>query len=140
MSFPAPVVMTNGVFDILHIGHITYLQQARRLGASLIVAINSDESVRRLGKGPDRPINSLNDRLAVLMALRCVDTVIGFDEDTPERVIRIYCPDILVKGGDWKHDQIAGAAAVRSWGGMVVTIPFEHQTSTTAMLERIRAA
>lgn len=133
-----PIVFTNGVFDILHRGHVAYLEDARRLGASLIVAVNSDESVRRLGKGDGRPINCLADRMAVLAALRCVDEVIKMDNDTPEQLIQVIRPDVLVKGGDWQHDKIIGAAAVRSWGGMVVTIPFQHIRSTTALVDHIR--
>lgn len=136
--FQTPVVFTNGVFDILHRGHVQYLEQARKLGASLIVAVNSDESARRLGKGRDRPINSLAARMAVISALRCVDLAIAFDDDTPRRLIRAFRPDILVKGGDWQDHQIAGSDDVLEGGGIVITIPFEYQTSTTSLVERIR--
>jgi rfaE bifunctional protein nucleotidyltransferase chain/domain len=135
---PRPLVFTNGVFDILHRGHVTYLAQARALGASLVVAVNTDASVSRLGKGDDRPINSLADRMAVLAALADVDGVTWFDEDTPLQRILECTPNILVKGGDWPLDQIVGAAEVRAQGGKVVAIPFEHQRSTTALLQRIR--
>lgn len=136
---PRPLVFTNGCFDILHRGHVTYLAQARALGASLIVAANSDASVKRLGKGADRPVNALADRMAVLAALECVSLVTWFDEDTPLARILDCRPDILVKGGDWPVDQIVGAAEVRGWGGQVHSIPFIHQRSTTALLDKIRA-
>ena len=133
-----PLVFTNGVFDILHRGHASYLAQASALGASLIVAVNSDASVRRLGKGPDRPINPLADRVAVLAALEAVTLVTWFDDDTPLALIRICRPDVLVKGGDWAADKIVGAAEVKSWNGTVHSIPFLHERSTSATLARIR--
>ncbi len=133
-----PLVFTNGVFDILHRGHATYLAQAKQLGASLLVALNSDDSVRRLGKGPDRPINSLEDRMALVAALGMVDLVTWFDEDTPIKVVLSCKPDVLVKGGDWRADEIVGAKEVRSWGGSVHSIPFEFKRSTTETLSRIR--
>jgi rfaE bifunctional protein nucleotidyltransferase chain/domain len=133
------MVFTNGVFDILHRGHVTYLAQARALGASLVVALNSDASVKRLGKGADRPINELADRMAVIASLACVDLVTCFEEDTPLAAILACRPDVLVKGGDWTVDQIVGAPEVQGWGGSVHSIPFEHERSTTAMLRRIRA-
>lgn len=133
-----PLVFTNGVFDILHRGHVTYLAQARALGASLVVALNSDASVRRLGKGEDRPINTLADRLAVMAALECVSLVTWFEEDTPIERIRGAQPDVLVKGGDWPVDRIVGADLVCARGGRVVSIPFEHDRSTTALLEKVR--
>lgn len=139
-ELPRPIVFTNGCFDILHRGHVTYLAQARALGASLIVAANSDASVKRLGKGDDRPLNPLNNRMAVLAALECVSLVTWFDEDTPIERILDCKPDILVKGGDWSVDNIVGAPEVRSWGGTVVSIPFLHQTSTTAMVNKIRSS
>lgn len=135
-----PLVFTNGVFDILHRGHVTYLAQARALGASLIVALNSDASVKRLGKGDDRPINTLADRMAVMAALECVDLVTWFEEDTPLAAILASRPEVLVKGGDWQPAAIVGAEEVRGWGGAVHAIPFEHQRSTTTLLERIRRA
>ena len=133
-----PVVFTNGVFDILHRGHATYLAQARALGASLIVAVNSDASVKRLGKGPDRPINELADRMAVLAALEAVSLVTWFDEDTPLALIKLIRPDVLVKGGDWTADKIVGAAEVKSWNGTVHSIPFTFDRSTTGTLHKIR--
>jgi rfaE bifunctional protein nucleotidyltransferase chain/domain len=139
-ALPRPVVFTNGVFDILHRGHVTYLAQARALGASLVVGLNADASVRRLGKGPDRPINACEDRMAVIAALESTALVTWFDEDTPLRLILAAHPDVLVKGGDWKIDAIVGAAEVRGWGGTVHSIPFEHERSTTATLARIRNA
>ena len=133
-----PLVFTNGVFDILHRGHVTYLAQARALGASLIVAANSDASARRLGKGEDRPINRLEDRMAVLAALQAVDLVTWFDEDTPLALILACRPDVLAKGGDWKPEAIVGAREVIAWGGAVHSIPFLFQRSTTATLNKIR--
>jgi rfaE bifunctional protein nucleotidyltransferase chain/domain len=135
-----PVVFTNGVFDIIHRGHVSYLDQAAALGASLIVGVNTDESVRRLEKGPERPLNSLADRLAVLAALASVNLVIPFSEDTPYALIDAVRPDILVKGGDWDMDKLAESALVRSRGGRVLAIPFLHERSTTALVERIRSA
>ena len=137
-QLPRPIVFTNGCFDILHRGHVTYLAQARALGASLIVAANTDASVKRLGKGDDRPMNPLDNRMAVLAALESVSLVTWFDEDTPIERILDCKPDILVKGGDWSVDTIVGAPEVRGWGGKVVSIPFLHQTSTTALVNKIR--
>jgi rfaE bifunctional protein nucleotidyltransferase chain/domain len=134
-----PLVFTNGVFDILHRGHVTYLAQARRLGASLVVGVNSDDSVKRLGKGDDRPLNPLADRMAVLAALESVSLVSPFDEDTPLALILACRPDVLVKGGDWPVDAIVGAHEVRGWGGAVHSIPFEHERSTTSLLRKIMA-
>jgi rfaE bifunctional protein nucleotidyltransferase chain/domain len=133
-----PLVFTNGVFDILHRGHVTYLAEARALGASLVVALNSDASVRRLGKGEDRPINALADRVAVVAALESVALVTWFDEDTPLSRILQCRPEHLVKGGDWSPDKIVGAAEVKTWGGQVHSIPFKHDRSTTNLLSRIR--
>ncbi len=133
-----PLVFTNGVFDILHRGHVTYLAQARALGASLVVALNSDASAKRLGKGDDRPINTLADRAAVIAALGCVDLATWFDADTPLELILALKPDVLVKGGDWKPEAIVGADAVRGWGGSVHSIAFAHQRSTTELLARVR--
>ena len=131
-------VFTNGVFDVLHRGHVTYLAQARAMGESLIVALNSDASVRRLGKGEDRPINALEDRMAVIAALECVSLVTWFDEDTPlQRILEAH-PDVLVKGGDWAIDKIVGGAEVKSWGGSVHAIAFQFERSTTATLAKIR--
>ena len=137
-ALPRPLVFTNGCFDILHRGHVTYLAQARALGASLVVAANSDVSVKRLGKGDDRPVNALADRMAVLAALECVSLVTWFDEDTPLERIRDCRPDVLVKGGDWPVERIVGAPEVIGWGGRVHSIPFLHERSTTALLEKIR--
>ncbi|MEK7437434.1 MAG: D-glycero-beta-D-manno-heptose 1-phosphate adenylyltransferase [Pseudomonadota bacterium] len=138
-SLARPLVFTNGVFDILHRGHVSYLAQARALGASLVVAANSDASARRLGKGADRPINRLEDRAAVLAALQAVDMVTWFDADTPLALILACRPDVLVKGGDWKAEAIVGAKEVGAWGGSVHSIPFEFERSTSATLQRIRA-
>lgn len=135
---PHPLVFTNGVFDILHRGHVTYLARARALGAALVVALNSDASVKRLGKGDDRPINTLEDRAALVAALEAVDLVTWFDEDTPIERILDCQPDVLVKGGDWAPERIVGAPEVIARGGSVHSIAFEHQRSTTALLGRIR--
>ncbi len=133
-----PLVFTNGCFDILHRGHVTYLAQARSLGASLVVALNSDQSVRRLGKGDDRPINALTERAAVIAALGSVDLVTWFDTDTPLALIVALRPEVLVKGGDWPEHTIVGASEVQSWGGQVVSIAFRYARSTTGIIERIR--
>jgi rfaE bifunctional protein nucleotidyltransferase chain/domain len=133
------VVFTNGCFDLLHRGHVTLLAQARALGASLLVALNSDASVKRLGKGDDRPINPLDDRMAVVAALDSVSAVTCFDEDTPIARILECRPDILVKGGDWPVGAIVGAREVAEWGGKTFSIPFVHSKSTTTLLNRIRA-
>jgi rfaE bifunctional protein nucleotidyltransferase chain/domain len=133
-----PLVFTNGVFDVLHRGHATYLARARALGASLLVAVNTDDSARRLGKGADRPVNALVDRVALVAALEPVTLVTWFEEDTPLKAILAARPEVLVKGGDWKPDAIVGAKEVRGWGGVVQSIPFEHERSTTALIERIR--
>lgn len=138
-EFARPLVFTNGVFDLLHRGHVTYLARARSLGAALLVALNSDASARRLGKGADRPVNPLEDRLAVVAALESVDAVTWFDEDTPQALIGACRPEILVKGGDWPLERIAGAREVLARGGRVESIAFEHERSTTALLRRIRA-
>ena len=133
-----PLVLTNGVFDILHRGHVTYLEQARQLGASLVVAVNSDASARRLGKGDERPLNGQDDRMAVLAALACVDLVVPFDADTPRELIVACAPDVLVKGGDYSAATTAGAAEVLARGGRFVAIPFRYARSTTALVNRIR--
>jgi rfaE bifunctional protein nucleotidyltransferase chain/domain len=135
---PRPLVFTNGCFDLLHRGHVTYLAQARALGSSLIVALNTDASVRRQGKGEERPVNTLEDRAAVIAALAAVDLVTWFDADTPIDLIVQLRPDSLVKGGDWPEAQIVGAPEVRAWGGRVVSLPFRHDRSTTGLIERIR--
>jgi rfaE bifunctional protein nucleotidyltransferase chain/domain len=131
-------VFTNGVFDLLHRGHVTYLAQARALGAALLVALNGDASARRLGKGDGRPVNGLEDRMALVAALAAVDAVTWFDEDTPAALIEVVRPEVLVKGGDWPAEKIVGAVDTLRRGGRVVSIPFEHQRSSTALLEKIR--
>jgi len=138
-KLPRPLVFTNGVFDILHRGHVTYLAQARALGASLVLALNTDASVKRLGKGDSRPVNPLEDRLAVAAALESVALVTWFDEDTPLQRILECKPDRLVKGGDWPVEQIVGAKEVAGWGGSVHSIAFEHDRSTTKLLAKIRS-
>ncbi len=134
---PRPIVFTNGVFDILHRGHVTYLAQARSLGASLIVAVNTDASVRRLGKGPERPINAQDDRAAVLAALESVSLVTLFDEDAPLIPLELVQPEIYVKGGDYDMSTIPEARLATRWNAKVMAIAFEHQRSTTALLQRI---
>ena len=131
------IVFTNGVFDILHPGHVRYLQAARRHGDLLIVGVNSDASVRR-NKGPLRPINSENERAEVLAALACVDAVSVFDDDTPAAIIRRVEPDILVKGADWPSDQIVGRDTVEARGGRVILEPVEQGYSTTSLIERVK--
>ena len=138
-ALPRPLVFTNGCFDILHRGHVTYLAQARALGAALVVGVNSDASVRRLGKDADRPVNPLPDRMAVLAALESVSMVVPFDEDTPLSLILACRPDVLVKGGDWQIEDIVGAHEVQGWDGAVHSIPFLHERSTTALLNKIRS-
>ncbi len=138
-TLPRPLVFTNGCFDVLHRGHVTYLAQARALGAALVLGVNSDASVKRQGKGDDRPVNHEDDRMAVLAALDAVDLVVLFDEDTPIDLILTCHPDMLVKGGDWTPDRIVGSKEVSAWGGSVHSIPFLHERSTTAMLKKIRS-
>lgn len=138
-ALPRPLVFTNGCFDVLHRGHVTYLAQARALGAALVVGVNSDASVKRLGKGDDRPVNTTDDRMAVLAALEAVSLVVPFDEDTPLELILSCRPEVLVKGGDWAPDKIVGAKEVQGWGGMVRSIAFVHECSTTALLNKIRS-
>lgn len=137
---PRPIVFTNGVFDILHRGHVTYLAQARALGGSLVVAINSDASVRRLGKGTNRPLNKQDDRAAVVAALESVDVVTVFDEDMPLALLEIIRPEIYAKGGDYDMNTIAEAALARKWGATTVAIAFAHEVSTTALVQRIQAS
>ena len=137
-ELPRPLVFTNGCFDILHRGHATYLAQARATGAAMVLALNTDASVRRQGKGDDRPINTLANRAAVAAALADVDLVTWFDEDTPAELIEQIKPDILVKGGDWPVEKIVGAEETLARGGKVFSIPFLHQTSTTQTLAKIR--
>ncbi|MFZ6672845.1 D-glycero-beta-D-manno-heptose 1-phosphate adenylyltransferase [Undibacterium sp. Xuan67W] len=138
-ALPKPVVMTNGVFDILHRGHVTYLDQARALGASLVVAVNTDASVKRLGKGDDRPVNSCEDRLAVLASLESVSLVVDFDEDTALQIVELAQPDLYVKGGDYDMAAIPEGKAVLAYGGQVKAIDFEHDRSTSKLLAKVRA-
>lgn len=133
-----PLVFTNGCFDILHRGHVTYLEQAAQLGNSLVVGINDDASVRRQDKGGGRPINPLADRTAVLAALASVDLVVPFSEDTPLTLIMRVQPDHLVKGGDWPMERIVGAKEVLERGGQVHAIPIQYRRSTTELIRRIR--
>lgn len=135
---PRPIVFTNGVFDILHRGHVTYLARARALGASLVVALNSDASVRALGKGDDRPINTQADRAAVLAALESVSLVTIFDEPVPLPTLEVVRPELYVKGGDYDMSTIPEAQRARAWGAKTVAIEFEHERSTTALLRRVR--
>lgn len=137
-QLPRPLVFTNGVFDILHRGHASYLDEAAQLGASLVVAVNSDASVRTLHKGDDRPINNEQDRCALLAALSSTTAVTVFSESTPEAIIALLKPDLIVKGGDYDMETLAETALVRSWGGDAVAIPIEFQRSTTALVEKIR--
>jgi rfaE bifunctional protein nucleotidyltransferase chain/domain len=138
-ALPKPVVLTNGVFDILHRGHVTYLAQARALGASLVVAANTDASVKRLGKGDDRPLNSAADRMAVLAALESVSLVVDFDEDTALEVVQEARPEIYAKGGDYVMSEIPEGKAVIAYGGTAVAIDFEHDRSTTRLIARVRS-
>jgi D-glycero-beta-D-manno-heptose 1-phosphate adenylyltransferase len=137
-ALPQPVVFTNGVFDVLHRGHVVYLAQARALGASLVVALNTDASGRRLGKGPDRPLNNEQDRAIVIAALSCVSLVTWFDEDTPLQLIAELKPAVLVKGGDYDMSKLAEAALVEGYGGKALAIPFVQGYSTTELVRRIR--
>jgi rfaE bifunctional protein nucleotidyltransferase chain/domain len=137
-GLPRPLVFTNGVFDLLHRGHATYLARAREQGAALLVALNGDASARRLGKGPERPLNTLADRMALLAALEPVSAVTWFDEDTPEQLVAACRPEVLVKGGDWPVERIVGAAGVLARGGRVLSIRFEHERSTTELVKQIR--
>lgn len=139
LTLPRPLVFTNGCFDILHRGHVSYLAQARAMGAALVLALNTDASVKRQGKGDDRPINTLANRAAVVAALASVDVVTWFDEDTPANLIALVQPDVLIKGGDWAIKNIVGATETLARGGKVYSIPFLHQTSTTQTLAKIRA-
>ena len=139
-SLKRPLVFTNGVFDVLHRGHVTYLAQARALGAGLLLALNSDGSARKLGKGPDRPVITLEDRLVVAAALESVTLVTWFEEETPLALILAVKPDVLVKGGDWKPETIVGAKEVKSWGGAVHSLPLVAGRSTTSVISRIRGS
>ena len=137
-ALPKPVVFTNGVFDVLHRGHVTYLEQARALGASLVVALNTDASSKRLGKGDDRPLNNEMDRAAMMAALESVSLVTWFDDDTPLELISQLKPDVLVKGGDYDMGKLAETAVVESYGGKAVAIAFVDGYSTTALVKKIR--
>ena len=137
-ALPRPLVFTNGVFDVLHRGHVMYLAQARALGASLVVALNTDASARRLGKGPDRPLNNEMDRACVIAALASSSLVTWFDEDTPQELINHVRPDVLVKGGDYDMAKLPETALVQSWGGRALALPFVAGYSTTALVKKIR--
>ena len=137
-QLPRPLVFTNGVFDVLHRGHVMYLAQARSLGASLVVALNTDASARRLGKGPDRPLNSEADRAFVMAALASTSLVTWFDEDTPIELIADIKPDILVKGGDYDMAKLAETRVVEAYGGRALALPFVDGYSTTALVQKIR--
>ena len=139
-QLPQPVVFTNGVFDVLHRGHVVYLGQARALGASLVVALNTDASARRLGKGADRPLNNEQDRAVLLAALEPVDLVTWFDEDTPQELIAELRPAVLVKGGDYDMSRLPETALVEGYGGKAMAIPFIDGYSTTELVRRIRGA
>ena len=139
-SVRGPVVFTNGVFDLLHPGHVDVLHAARARGAALVVGLNADASVRRLGKGPERPVRSEWERGYVLAALECVDAVVVFEQDTPLELIRALRPDVLVKGGDYDESTIVGAADVRAWGGDVVVVPLTPGQSTTSIVEKLRGS
>jgi len=139
-QLPRPLVFTNGVFDVLHRGHVMYLAQARALGASLVVALNTDASARRLGKGPERPLNQEADRAFVVAALASTSLVSWFDEDTPLALIAELRPDILVKGGDYDMQTLPETRAVESWGGRALALPFVDGFSTTALVRKIRSA
>ena len=138
-KLPKPVIFTNGVFDVLHKGHVTYLAAARALGASLVVALNTDASARRLGKGPDRPLNNETDRAHVIAALESASLVTTFDEDTPLEIIDELRPDVLVKGGDYDMSKLAEAKLVERYGGKALALSFVDGYSTTALVKRIRA-
>ncbi|MDO8773356.1 MAG: D-glycero-beta-D-manno-heptose 1-phosphate adenylyltransferase [Burkholderiaceae bacterium] len=138
-ALPQPVVFTNGVFDVLHAGHVTYLAQARSLGGSLVVALNTDASARRLGKGPDRPLNTDVDRATLLAALESVSLVTWFEEDTPLEIIDELRPQVIVKGGDYDMARLAEAKLVQSYGGKALALPFVAGYSTTALVAKIRA-
>ncbi len=138
-ALPRPLVFTNGVFDVLHRGHVEYLEHARSLGNSLVVGVNTDGSARLLGKGPDRPINTAADRAAVLAALRAVTLVVMFDERTPVELVRQVQPDLYVKGGDYTLDQLPEAEVMRQLGGRTVIVPFTPGYSTTGLVARMKA-
>lgn len=136
-TLPVPLVFTNGVFDVLHRGHVAYLAQARAEGGALLVAVNSDASARRLGKGPGRPVNTARDRAFVLAGLESVDVVVEFDDDTPLELIRLLAPEVLAKGADYTLETIVGAGEVTARGGRVVRVPLEEGYSTTNFMTRV---
>jgi D-glycero-beta-D-manno-heptose 1-phosphate adenylyltransferase len=142
-ALPRPWVFTNGCFDLLHRGHVTYLAQAKTYGATLIVALNTDASIKRLNKGIDqhdvRPIHKLDDRMCIIAALESVDVVLSFDDDTPRSLILALRPDVLVKGGDWPVEEIVGAPEVQAWGGQVFSIPFQVERSTSGIVRQLRS-
>lgn len=137
-TLSGPLVLTNGVFDLLHVGHVALLEAARGEGTALVVAVNSDTSVQRLGKGPGRPVNSQEERARLVAALQCVDVVVVFDEETPLALIRQLRPDVLVKGADYPREAIVGGDDVERWGGRVVRVPLVPGYSTTASVARLR--
>jgi cytidyltransferase-like protein len=139
-DLPRPLVFTNGVFDVMHRGHAIYVAQAKALGATLVVALNTDASARRLGKGPERPLNNEQDRAAMMAAMGAVDVVTWFDEDTPQELIAQIRPDILVKGGDYDMRKLPETALMQSWGGTALALPFVDGYSTTALVKKIRAS
>lgn len=140
LGLKKPIVFTNGVFDVLHRGHVSYLEAARALGGSLVVGLNTDASARRLGKGPDRPLNSQDDRAHVIAALASVDAVMFFDEDTPYQLVEAIRPDIIVKGGDYDMSQLPETKLVQNWGGEAIALQFVDGYSTTALVKKIRSA
>lgn len=137
-QWPQPIIFTNGVFDIIHRGHVSYLDQAAQLGKTLILALNCDSSVRTLAKGKGRPLNTLVDRLAVVAALQSTTVVTWFEQSTPIALIEALRPDVIVKGGDYDMEQLEETALVRSWGGQAIAIPIIHPRSTTALVHKIR--
>ena len=139
-GLPRPLVFTNGVFDVMHRGHAVYVAQAKALGATLIVALNTDSSARRLGKGPERPLNNEQDRAAMMAAMGAVDVVTWFDDDTPQELISEIRPDILVKGGDYDMSKLPETALMQSWSGTALALPFVDGYSTTALVKKIRAS
>ena len=138
-ELPKPVIFTNGVFDVLHAGHVNYLEQARALGGSFVVAINTDASAKRLGKGPDRPLNNELDRATVVAALQATSLVTWFDEDTPLELINELRPDVIVKGGDYDMRLLAETKLVESYGGKALALPYVKGYSTTALVSKIRS-
>lgn len=138
-TIPRPLVFTNGVFDILHRGHVTYLSQAAQMGAALLVAVNSDKSAKRLRKSLHRPLNSFFDRAALVAALECVSIVVPFHENTPIKLISRIRPDFFIKGGDYKVEQLPESNLVKTWGGKAVSVPFKFGYSTSSLIRKIRS-